>query len=352
MNKLKNLFKLREWFTISEAAKHLSNIFGEEVNETDVLRLGLDGHLKLSVYFVNHAWARCGKVVPYKDVEWIKIRETLDNLVNNNPFFKKNDRTMKSINIGNHKYLNLEEDVKIIGGVWDLAMVGGEALDIEHKYQSLIGGPSVTLVPMEGAFVVGPDGEVCQLQESFDDNELTSGSKAQLEGIKEYIISKNIEKEKAAELLINYKKDREKYLAKLSEGKKSDGYYPAGGLPSDSVLVIRTQAIIDLQNQLMGIEKITQSQPIIESLTSKEKQEFGRLKVEKNTMDATIKAAIEVGRFIQQKESLGEKIIKKEITDLIYKIDKDIPNTRIDLIWRLLPDTIKHGPGRPKEKNE
>ena len=46
---MSKLFKLKEWLTVSEAAKHLSVLFGEEVAESDLLRLGLDGNLDLSV---------------------------------------------------------------------------------------------------------------------------------------------------------------------------------------------------------------------------------------------------------------------------------------------------------------
>ena len=50
---MKKLLKLREWLTVPEAAGHLSILFGEDVTEADVLRLALDGHLTLSVNFVN-----------------------------------------------------------------------------------------------------------------------------------------------------------------------------------------------------------------------------------------------------------------------------------------------------------
>jgi hypothetical protein len=63
------LFKLKKWLTLSEAARHLSIVFGEEVAKADVLRLALDRHLKLSVNFVNHARARCGKVVPMEEAK-------------------------------------------------------------------------------------------------------------------------------------------------------------------------------------------------------------------------------------------------------------------------------------------
>ena len=61
------LFKLKNWLTIKDTATYLSNIFSEPVCEADVLQLGLDGHLKLSVNFVNSTPARMGKVVPYKE---------------------------------------------------------------------------------------------------------------------------------------------------------------------------------------------------------------------------------------------------------------------------------------------
>jgi len=95
------------------------------------------------------------------------------------------------------------------------------------------------------------DGVICQLQESFDQNEYQSGSKAQLEKIKENIAIKNIDEEKAKELLSQHKKDREDFLNKRENAKHwSNKYFPAGGLPRDSVLVVRTQALIDLQERL------------------------------------------------------------------------------------------------------
>ena len=61
---MRKLLKLKEWLTVPDAARHLSILFEEEVAEADVLRLALDGHLTLSVLFVNHTHARCGSIVP------------------------------------------------------------------------------------------------------------------------------------------------------------------------------------------------------------------------------------------------------------------------------------------------
>jgi hypothetical protein len=57
------LFKLKEWLTLPDAAKHLTGVCGEEVTEADILRLALDGHLKLSVNFINSAHALPAQVV-------------------------------------------------------------------------------------------------------------------------------------------------------------------------------------------------------------------------------------------------------------------------------------------------
>lgn len=64
------LFKLREWLTVAEAAKHLTILFGEDVTEADVLRLALDGHLRISIYFVNSMRAERGAVVPIEKAQF------------------------------------------------------------------------------------------------------------------------------------------------------------------------------------------------------------------------------------------------------------------------------------------
>src|SRR6266705_3500600 len=67
------LLKLKKWLTVADAARHLSIIFGEEVTDAGVLRLALDGHLRLSVHFVNYAKAKCGKVVPWEETDWVLL---------------------------------------------------------------------------------------------------------------------------------------------------------------------------------------------------------------------------------------------------------------------------------------
>ena len=67
---MKKLFDLKEWLTLEDTAKHLTILFGEEVKVSDVLRLALDGHLQLSVNFLEDTRVNYGAVVPFKDALW------------------------------------------------------------------------------------------------------------------------------------------------------------------------------------------------------------------------------------------------------------------------------------------
>ncbi|OIQ76137.1 hypothetical protein GALL_421890 [mine drainage metagenome] len=268
------LFNLKEWLTVADAAKHLSIVLGEEVTEADVLRLALDGHLKLSVNFVNHAEAKRGKYVSWEETEWtlfpsklmrpkapfsptdMKTLECPTNLLeqwNEIPDHEKCDfyPLLHSLNVDGERFINLSKEVTTISGVWDLPMIGNEQLDIEHEYQHLTGGPAVTLEGLDGAFVERENGVVCQLQEDFDDNPYQAGSNADLEKIKQKIALENIEEDEAKSLLNRHKEDRKKFLEKRKKKPKSESYYPAGGLPQDGVIVVRTKALREFENALI-----------------------------------------------------------------------------------------------------
>ena len=279
---MSKLYRLREWLTLPEAAKKLSLSFGEDVTEADVLRLTLDGHLRLSVYFVNHAMARCGEVVSWDETDWWlmpkfenfpgesmgrrqdekkvveakghprKLRAIYDDL-------PPDERTkfqplMRSLSIDGERFVTLSDNVTTLGGVWDLPMIGAERLDIEHLFQQLTDGPAVTLQNLEGAFVEGDRGEICQLLESLEENEFHAGSLAQLEQIKQHILEGGIGSEEADALLKEHEERRKTFLDKRRGRKDSEDYYPAGGLPQDAVLVVRTSAIRELEEALSGTE--------------------------------------------------------------------------------------------------
>lgn len=201
---MKKLFNLKEWLTVPDAARHLSILFGEDVGQADVLQLALDGHVTLSINFVNHTKGRCGRVVPLSEA-----KQHLLPSLNGGSFWAIN-----GVAIGNDQVIEVDQEVVVIDGIWDLSMRGAERHDIEHQYQLLTGGPPVDLGSLEGPIVCRADGTYCQLQSHFSDNEF-----ARLEVLK---------------------KPR----------NHRDNYYPASGLPADSVLVVRTSALQELESQL------------------------------------------------------------------------------------------------------
>lgn len=264
------LFSLKEWLTVADAARHLSIVFGEDVSDADVLRLALDGRLCLSVYFVNHAKARCGKVVRYSEPE---LRDAIatGNLPQDLKWHtwppgamaalrpdlppdeaEKSALMLMSLRIDDDRYLTLDDAVTTLRGVWDLPMIGNERLDIEHEYQNVTGGPAVTLQGLDGAFVEGHDGQICQLQEDYDENEFQDGSLAQLERLKQYIAEDDIEDAEAESMLKVHKEHRKEFLEKRRTKPAKENHYPAGGLPKDAVIVVRTEALREFEQSVNG----------------------------------------------------------------------------------------------------
>jgi hypothetical protein len=263
---LKKLFTLKKWLTLQEAARHLAIVFGEEICEADVLRLALDGHLKLSVNFVNHARALKGNVGPIEEAEYEDFPSEFFPKISIPEEHKgKPIKVMKGINLDGKRVLNLGKDVMSLDGVYDLSMLGNERIDVEHQYQMLTNGPSVTLQGLDGAFVTSDANTMYQILESYDDNEYQAGSKGRLRELEQEILLKKIKPEKAKELLAKHKEDRKTFLAIAKErrdtGRDSENYYPAGGLPDDCVMVVRTDALREFE-QTINADSVPVDKPL------------------------------------------------------------------------------------------
>lgn len=267
---MKKLFNLKEWLTVDQAARFLTALFQEDVTEADVLRLALDGHLRLSVNFVNHATARKMRVVPIEEARFVIIdhdsSERFEFRGREVEFPTRIDYLTDEIkkgaadgSLGLHpmgdrlnerEVLEYEDGISDLTGVWDLLMIGGEALDVEHMYQMRTGGPEVTLTEMGGTFVRSRKGDIFKILESYEDNEYTTGSRANLDRLKRYITDNDIDAERGKQLLEQYKEDRKEFLSDRDSKPEEDRYFPAGGLPRDSVLVVRTSALQEFQANL------------------------------------------------------------------------------------------------------
>ena len=238
---MSKLLKLKEWLTLENAASHISNVLGEPVSIADLYRFCLDGHLKISANFVNHANARKGKYVKTKDVKFEKIEH--DFFTNEKLDIPFSMPTNHELHVSGDDWISLERKVVSISGVWELTMLGSEMLDIEHNYQQATSGLEVTLVSLEGVFMEQGD-VIAHLQTDYDDNEYQSGSKAAKGRLDRHIFNNKFSKEKVLELQEKYEKDRKEFIDGRKDKPKENNYFPSGGLDEhDYALVVRTTEI-------------------------------------------------------------------------------------------------------------
>ncbi len=246
---MSKLFKLKEWLTIDEAAKHLSTVLGEEVAIADIYRLALDGHLVLSMSFPNKTCGNLGEAVGVENVKRFELPDELLDFVNKGGINRLPREIVTSDYIGNGQFINWDEKVTIIEGVWDLVMRASEKIDVEFIYHQHIGGPYIDLVGLDGAFV--KQGNVyCRLVESWDDNEYQKGSLAVKKQLENWIANNEIPKENIKPMWEKFEADRKEYLKDRDSRPRYNDYYPAGGLPKDGVYVVRTAAIVDFLNRI------------------------------------------------------------------------------------------------------
>ena len=144
---MKKIYKLRERLTTDEAAGHLSMVLGEEVTVAEVLRLALDGHLTLSVNLVNHAKAKLGRVVPFKDVPLMKIPLPTPDAAPGEVVQIPDGMLIDEVKelTEETRFVCFDEEVVSIGRVWDLTMNGSEHIDVEHAFQQMTDGPPVAV---------------------------------------------------------------------------------------------------------------------------------------------------------------------------------------------------------------
>ena len=172
---------------------------------------------------------------------------------------RTDEGSIEGIYVGNGRVLEFEkEHVYQITGVWDLPMVGNEKIDVKHRYQELTSGPPLELIGFEGAFVERSNGVMCQLQESFGDcYGYSVAMRAQFDKLRRLELSKSHNRRKE-KLLILRREKLEKLKEIESEWNCFNKYYPAAGLPKDSVLVVRTDALREFE-ELIADNLVTQT---------------------------------------------------------------------------------------------
>ncbi len=266
------LLSIKEWLTIDEAARHLSTLFGEEVNKADIFQLALEKRLTLSIRLVVD--------VPAKRVCFERLEDTHFSIVpmlwapawNGSPLPEGGvtpadvkhlpEDVLEALRTralmllphgtlhGDDQLLVVDDKVCYLRGLCDLPMIGAEALDIESRYQEETAGPPLDWMYLGGPFVE-QDGVYYQLQEEFESGESHNGSVKQLNEINARIESEGLDAQAAKALLDRHKEFSKKRYEKFLRDKGfRREYWPAGHLPDDATLVMRTSALLDFERQV------------------------------------------------------------------------------------------------------
>lgn len=229
------------------------------MTEADVLRLALDGHLTLSVNFLNNARARLGHLVPIEQAETYELSDFVRGIIREEFCSEAPIRAFRGELVSESEVLECGGEIVTISGVWDLWLVGDGQTEVEHEYQQLTGGPPVELSTLGGFVTVKHPEHVNRyawLQESFDDNPYQPGSLAHLEELKRELANAwpEMTGEQKEQMLEKHREQRKEYLKKREGKPKEHDYYPTAKLPEDARLVVRTGALQDFLANLSAPE--------------------------------------------------------------------------------------------------
>lgn len=245
---MSKLLKLKKWLTVADAARRLSISVGEDVTEADILRLALDGHLTLSVYFVNHAKGRIARI------ELLSSQ----HFSNAPSIFEYGPPRFVSIEgavLPNKKevliYEGDEQKPECLEGVWDLLMIGAERIDVERAYQRITGGPAVDLTCFGGPLVASVDrSKIFQLLSNYKRNKRAWESI--LPSIRPKVSEAAGEAIDRLNTMIGPVTVSPPEQAEPSLWDYETIFYPACGLPDDSTFVVRTAALRELEEKLLA----------------------------------------------------------------------------------------------------
>lgn len=130
---MKPLLELIEWVSLADAAKYVSAALDDDVQDFNLVRLGIAGALSLSVHLVNQAVAKVG-VLP--------------------------DGEFQVDDFGQLSIMSASPEPQTISGVWHLIAVGSGEIELERLYQRLTNGPDVELWSAGGIYLARPDRSV------------------------------------------------------------------------------------------------------------------------------------------------------------------------------------------------
>lgn len=167
--------------------------------------------------------------------------------------------------VSDDDWISWEYPIAVIDGVWDLTMKGCEALDVEHYYQKLTSGLSVTRLNTNGVLVQQGD-VVCQLYKYVDIPQCNKGSCTDENELESLIPVSNEKEDEAKQLRTEIQGIRHLFFNKLKKDSLDQFYVPSTRLgEQDFSFVIRTK---ELTRFIQSLEDTPQEE---KPLASKER---------------------------------------------------------------------------------
>ena len=153
---MKKIYKLKKWYSLSDAASRLSLTLGEDISKEEVLELALDGELSL-FWNVRHLYAL--------EVEFTV--KSIPLILNDPPCFgegpaDEDSACFDAVGIfaveGQNAVTNLSGPHRLL-----LKQCGA----LEDYFRSFMTQTGGDLISLDGFFLEGDDGRIWQPQESF-----------------------------------------------------------------------------------------------------------------------------------------------------------------------------------------
>ncbi|GAB1621406.1 hypothetical protein AAOGI_14560 [Agarivorans albus] len=155
---MSKLFKLKEFFTLEDSSEYLSTAIEEPVSLADLYQLSLDGHLTISVRFIESAFAELGCINDASSAEPHYCEIPFDLVTKQKVTLPQLIPVFANTNNGENESLMFSKESYSIGGIWDLAMIGSEVTEIERLYQKA--SSEQTLVKAKKAPIYVSDGDI------------------------------------------------------------------------------------------------------------------------------------------------------------------------------------------------
>lgn len=161
MNNILDQYK--KWLTLDEVETRISSLLGTPFTKADIYQLALDGHLVLSVNFVNVVKAKKVTLIKKEDIQYRKVfPKSLPNM-HEGSFFNVPVNAIYPLS-REFWIESIEDKVESLSGVWDLAMIGTETFSIQQLYQQEISSGIEVKIPETMSVYVKGTEETYQLQ--------------------------------------------------------------------------------------------------------------------------------------------------------------------------------------------